>query len=73
MPIRSESTYHSRRPQLHGVEQPSGALDLATLDREHAHLAGDAGQQEHGGVDRPERDVQVRAPARQSPGPCPPT
>src|SRR5690242_5421475 len=44
----------------HRVQQRPGAADLAALDREHAHLAGDAGQQQDGGVDRAQREVQVR-------------
>ena len=40
--------------------------DLATLNREHAHLAGHTGQHEHGRVRRAEREVQMSHGPRQA-------
>src|SRR5450756_421177 len=47
------------QPPLHEVENRCRTPDLATLNGEHAHLAGDTGQHEHGRVRRAKRDVQM--------------
>ena len=42
-------------PSASGGRSTGRAADLAALDREHAHLAGHAGGQQHQGVDRGQR------------------